>query len=49
MPDSIMLLIAVLALALFGAAWIYAGWERWDDDRRARRLAHRNINRAMGR
>jgi uncharacterized membrane protein YphA (DoxX/SURF4 family) len=49
MPDSIYLLIAIAALAVFGAVWIYAGWEKWDDRRRSDRLVHRNLQRMMGR
>ncbi len=48
MPDSIFLLIAIVALAIMGAAWIYAGWETWDD-RRSQRLVKRNLDRMCGR
>ncbi len=49
MPDSILLLIAIGAIAFFGAVWIYAGWESWDDRRRSDRLVKRNLDRMCGR
>lgn len=50
MPHSTLIFIlSVAALIVFGAAWIYAGWEDWDDRRRSERLVHRNLQRMAGR
>lgn len=42
------LLIAVPALIVLLAVFVYAEWEKFDDCRRRERLVHRNLQRMSG-
>ncbi len=42
------LLIAIPALLVLLAAFLYADWEEWDDYRRLERRAHLNLHRQSG-